>query len=88
MAKYKQRQALAVSARLSSQIALPEFSANAFANLEGEMARVAAEDAEKRSNGKASFHLVMTDDQISGFIKDKHTLVRFAGGAAAVTTHG
>jgi hypothetical protein len=88
MAKYKQRQALALSARLSSQISVPEFSASAIAGLEAEAARIVADDAEKRSNGKASLHLVMTEDEISGFIKNKHTIVRFAGGAAAVTTHG
>ena len=85
MAKHKERQALALSARLSTGT-MSKFTTTAFSALEAEVARVVAEDAERRSNGKASFHLVMQDDRISGFVKDANTLVRFADGVAAVTT--
>ena len=87
MAKHKQRQALATTARLSSQIALPGFSDRAVIALEEEAARIVAEDAEKRLNGGTSLHLVGSGGHISGFIKDRFTTVRFAGGAVAVTTH-
>jgi hypothetical protein len=80
----QQRQALAVAARLP---ALPAFQDRAVAALEDEAVRIAAEDTERRRNGGTSFHLVGSGGHLSGFIKDKHTTVRFAGGTVAVTTH-
>jgi hypothetical protein len=88
MAKRKERQALAISARLAPQASIAEFRGNSMASLEAEMARVMAEDAERRANGGASFHLIMKDGKLSGFVKDETSLVRFADGAAAVTMHG
>jgi hypothetical protein len=59
MAKDKQRQALALSARLSSRaINLPGFPGRALTALGEEAARIVAEDAEKRLNGGTSLHLV------------------------------
>ena len=87
MPKYKQRQALARSAHLSTQLALPDFPGKAVIALEEEAARVIAEDAEKRLNGGTSLHLVGSGGRISGFVKDAHTTVRFADGAVAITTH-
>jgi hypothetical protein len=55
--------------------------------LEEEAARIVAEDAERRLNGGTSLHIVGSGGVLSGFIKDAHTTVRFAGGAVAVTTH-
>jgi hypothetical protein len=89
MAKYKQRQALAVSARLSPQV-IPGYSAGAIAGLEQEAARIVAAEAERRDAGsgcKASGHIVIDGGHLSGFVKDAHTTVRFAGGSVAVTTH-
>jgi len=87
MANHKQRQALAATARLSSQIGLPGSPGRALMALEEEAARTAAEDAERRLNGGASLHIVGSGGVLSWFIKDAHTTVRFAGGAVAVTTH-
>jgi hypothetical protein len=87
MSKGKQRQALALSARHTSQLALPGIAGGALAALEEEAARIVTEDAEKRLNGGLSLHLVGSGGQLSGFIKDAHTTVRFGGGAAAITTH-
>jgi hypothetical protein len=86
MAKYKQRQALAVSARLSTQV-LPGYPDVAIAALEAEAARIVNDDAEKRSNGGTSANIVIDAGRLSGFVKDAHTTVRFAGGSVAVTTH-
>jgi hypothetical protein len=87
MSKGKQRQALALSARHPPQLALPGFAGPAVLALEEEAARIVAEEAEKRLNGGTSVHLVASDGRLSGFIKDAHTMVRFGGGAVAVTTH-
>jgi hypothetical protein len=87
MANGKQRQALAVSSRLSSQLALPGVPGRAVEALETEAARIVAEDAERRLNGGASLHLVISEGRVSGFVKDAHTTARFGGGAVAVTTH-
>ena len=84
MGKGKERQALAISAR-HAPIAL--FQGKAIAAMEAEAARIVAEDAEKRLNGGTSLHLVGSGGHLSGFNKDAHTTVRFAGGAVAVTTH-
>jgi hypothetical protein len=84
MAKYKQRQALALSARHAP---LAAFQDKAVAALEAEAARIFNDDAEKRMNGGTSLHLVASDGYLSGFVKDAHTMVRFGGGAVAVTTH-
>lgn len=86
MANGKQRQALAT--RLSPQTAVPGFPGRAVAALEEEAARIMAEDVDKRANGGISGHIVIADHVLSGFVKDEHTTVRFAGGAVAVTTHG
>jgi hypothetical protein len=81
----KTRQALAVNARLSTQVALP--GGHAVEALEAEAARIVAEDAERRTNGGTSLHLVASEGRISGFVKDAHTTIRFAGGNVAVTSH-
>jgi hypothetical protein len=86
MSKYKQRQALATTSRLSS-VALPGYSGGEIASLEAEAAKVMAADAAARTNGGASGHIVIDRGQLSGLIRDAHTTVRFAGGAVAVTTH-
>ena len=86
MAKHKERQALAVAARLSTG-PVASFTTQAFKALEAEAARIVAENAEKRANGGVSGHIVATDGVISGFLKDKRTTVRFADGSIAVTTH-
>jgi hypothetical protein len=88
MAKRKERQALALSARLAPQASIAEFRGNSMASLEAEMAMVMAADAERRANGGASFHLIMRNGKLSGFVKDETALVRFADGAASVTMHG
>jgi hypothetical protein len=85
MSNTKQRQALAVSARLSTQIALP--GNHAVEALEAEAARIVTEDAERRTNGGTSLHIVGQGGVLSGFVRDAHTTVRFAGGSVAVTTH-
>lgn len=86
MSKDKQRQALAVSARLSHQV-LPGYTAGEIAALEKEAARIVAGDATKRENSGAGGHIVIDAGRLSGFVKDDHTTVRFAGGSVAVTTH-
>jgi hypothetical protein len=87
MANGKQRQALAVSARLSNHV-IPGYPAGAITALEKEASRIAAHEAEKRLNGGTSGHIVIDSGRLSGFVKDEHTTVRFAGGSVAVTTHG
>ena len=87
MAKGKQRQALALSARHSTQLSLPGIMGSVGTALEKEAARIVAEDEEKRMNGGVSFHLVGSNGRISGIVKDKHTTTRFAGGQVAVTSH-
>lgn len=87
MANGKQRQALAVSARLSSYGGLPGIPGGAFATLEEEAARIVATNAETRANSGTSGHIVIDSGRLSGFVKDEHTTVRFAGGSVAVTTH-
>jgi hypothetical protein len=86
MSKHKN---LAVSnaAQRAGQIAIPGLAGRAVAALEKEAARIVAEDAEKRLNGGTSLHLVGSGGHISGFIKDKHTTVQFAGGSVAIHTH-
>lgn len=86
MAKHEKRQALALAARISTGT-VATFASQAFKALEMEAARIIAEDADKRSNGGISGHIVASDGVISGFLKDKHTTFRFAGGSVAVTTH-
>lgn len=78
MAKHKQRQSLAVSARLSPQIDAGTFPGLAVLALEEEAARIVAESAEKRANGRMTSHVVASGSDISGFIKCAHTMVRFA----------
>ncbi len=56
-------------------------------DLEKEAARIVAEDDTKRANGGTSEHIVVYDGILSGFVKDAHAAVRFAGGAVAVTKH-
>jgi hypothetical protein len=87
MAKHHQRQALAVSSRLSSQIALPGIPGRAVEALESEAARIVAEDAASRASSGTSGHIVIEGGRLSGFVCDDHTTVRFAGGSVAVTTH-
>jgi hypothetical protein len=88
MEKHKQRQALAVSARLSTQVvSLPGFPGHAALALEEEAAKVFAASEEKRMNGGASGHIVLSNGRVSGYLKDGQTLVQFAGGQAAFTTH-
>jgi hypothetical protein len=82
----KQRQALAVSSKLSSQLTLPGIPGGGVAALEAEAARIVAEDADRRLKG-ASLHLVISEGRISGFVHDNHTTARFGGGSVAVTTH-
>lgn len=76
MAHTKQRQALAVSSRLSPVAAL-----------EQEAAKIFAASEEKRMNGGASGHIVIDGGVLKGFVKDAHTMVQFTGGSVAVTTH-
>jgi hypothetical protein len=71
--------------RLSAQVAMP--GGHAVAALEAEAARIVAEDAERRTNGGTSLHIVGQDGVLSGFVKDAHTTIRFAGGNVAVTSH-
>ena len=87
MSKHQQRQALAVSSRLSP--VLPGYSAGAIATLEDEAARIVAQESEHRNatGTGASGHIVIDSGRLSGFVKDAHTTVRFAGGSVAVTTH-
>jgi len=87
MAKGKQRQALALMARHSTQISLPGFAGTAVQSLEDEAARIFAEDAERRQNGGISGHIVASGGRISGVLKDGHSTVRFGSGQMAVTTH-
>jgi hypothetical protein len=87
MAKYKQRQALAVSARLSTQGTLPGIPGGAFAALEKEAARIVDAHAEARAAAGTSAHIVIDAGRLSGFVRDPHTTVRFSGGSVAVTTH-
>jgi hypothetical protein len=87
MSKDRTRQALALSARLSrpSSVALPGYTAGEIASLEAEAARAVANG---HPNGAAtSAHLVLEAGRLSGYVQDKHTLVRFGGGAVAVSTH-
>lgn len=86
MTNREQRQALAVGARHSSLIA-SGFPGGTVLALEQEAARIVAEDDTKRANGGTSGHIVVSDGILSGFVKDAHTTVRFAGGTVAVTTH-
>jgi hypothetical protein len=85
MPKDNKRQALALTARLSSQ-ALPGHTAGAIASLEAEAARVMRE-ATAAANGSASAHLVVEAGRLSGYVQDGHTTVRFGGGNVAVTSH-
>jgi hypothetical protein len=87
MTKGKERQALALSARLSrpSAIALPGHTAGDIASLEAETVRVMRE-ADAATNGGASAHIVVDAGRVSGYVQDGHTLVRFGEGAVAVTT--
>lgn len=87
MANGKQRQALAVSSRLSTQISLPGIQGVASLELEREAARIVGEEAGKRAGAGTSGHIVIDAGRLSGFVKDAHTTVRFAGGSVAVTTH-
>jgi hypothetical protein len=90
MEKHKKRQALAVTSRLSSQIALPGILGGDIAALETEAARIVSEDIAKRAgNGSVptSGHVVIDGGRLSGLIRDAHTTVRFSGGSIAVTTH-
>lgn len=91
MANGKQRQALAVSARLSNSISpqgpKQRYPAISIAGIEEEAARIVANDAERRNHSAASGHIVIDGGHLSGFVKDAHTTVRFAGGSVAVTTH-
>ena len=87
MEKHKQRQALAVSARLSTQASLPGLPGSAVLALEEEASKIFASSEEKRMNGGLSGHIIMSNGRVSGYLKDANTLVQFAGGQAAVTTH-
>jgi hypothetical protein len=92
MSNGKQRQALAVSSRLSPQPLLgysdsSTTSVSAVLALEEEMARIAMTEAQGRLNGQTSGHIVIDSGRLSGFVKDAHTTVRFACGSVAVTTH-
>jgi hypothetical protein len=87
MANGKQRQALAISARLSPHGNLPGIPGGSFAALENEAKRMAESDAETRAASGTSGHIVIDAGRLSGFVKDAHTTVRFAGGSVAVTTH-
>ena len=84
MAKHKERQALALSARHAP---LAAFENKAVLAMEAEASRIFAEDAGKRMNGGTSLHLVGSGGHLSGFIKDKHTTVRFEAGKVSLTTH-
>jgi hypothetical protein len=87
MANGKQRQALAVSSRLSTQVAIPGVPGGSVAELEEEAARIVAVEGGKRHEAGTSGHIVIDSGRLSGFVKDAHTTVRFAGGSVAVTTH-
>jgi hypothetical protein len=87
MAKHHQRQALAVSSRLSPTV-LPGYTAGDIASLEANAAKIMADHEGRISNGQgASGHIVIDSGKLSGFVRDAHTTVRFAGGSVAVTTH-
>lgn len=93
MANGKQRQALAISARLSTGV-IPGYGSSevegisaSMAALEREAAKFYAAGEAGRMNGGASGHIVIDAGRLSGFVKDAHTTVRFAGGSVAVTTH-
>jgi hypothetical protein len=89
MAKGKERQALAIrdAVERASKVNVPCILDGANRALQVEAARIFAEREDKRMNGGASGHIVLTNGKISGFVKDRDTLVQFAGGAVAVTTH-
>jgi hypothetical protein len=55
--------------------------------LQTEATRIFAESEDKRMNGGASGHIILTNGKVSRYVKDRDTLVQFAGGAVAVTTH-
>jgi hypothetical protein len=63
------------------------FPGAAMSALSAELERIEKGDALKRGNGGTSLHIVGRDGMISGFVRDKHTTIRFAGGAVAVSTH-
>jgi hypothetical protein len=86
MAQRKERQALAVSSRLSTP-ALPGYTAGEIADLEAEAAKIIAGGVERRKSSGSSGHIVIDRGMLSGFVRDAHTTVRFAGGSVAVTTH-
>jgi hypothetical protein len=65
-------------------ITFPDALMNA---LSDELLRIEKGDALKRGNGGTSLHIIGRDGMISGFVKDEHTTIRFAGGAVAVSTH-
>jgi hypothetical protein len=87
MANGKQRQALSVAARLSTPV-VPGYPKGAIDALETEAAKIVADDAERRRGvTRTDGHFVIDNGRLSGFVRDDHTTVRFAGGAVAVTTH-
>jgi hypothetical protein len=88
MPSNKQRQALAVSSRLSSQT-LPGYPAGAIKALEEAASRITSQESVKEGGGDhiVQGHVVIDGGRLSGFVKDAHTTVRFSGGSVAVTTH-
>lgn len=77
----KQRQALAISARLAQVV-----GGYAMEAIELEAARIVKKDAGKRANGGVSIHLVI-NGHISGIVKDAFTTVQFSDGNASVSLH-
>ena len=73
--------------RLAVFTNIARFPDRAVMDLENETARIVANDAGKRANGGTSLHIVGSGGGLSGFIKDAHTTIQFAGGAVAITTH-
>jgi hypothetical protein len=89
MGKSKEIQALAIrgAAEKASKVNVPCIMDRANSLLQAEASRIFSESEEKRVNGGASGHIILTNGKVSGYVKDRDTLVQFAGGAVAVTTH-
>lgn len=89
MAHRKTIQALAIrdAAARAGNISVPCIMDGAFGSLQAEAARIFAGSEDKRMNGGASGHIVLKDGKMSGYVKTADTLVQFADGAVAVTTH-
>jgi hypothetical protein len=69
-----------------SQLAIA-FPDDAMSALSAELERIEKGDALKRGNGGTSLHIIGRDGMISGFVRDEHTTIRFAGGTVAMSTH-